>query len=80
MVELERKIFVSDYLNEHEYEYTFGDKRNESVVFIYYNLKREREGRHITKTFREALMLAHARARDGRYKNYEFYIERESEA
>lgn len=80
MVEIERKIFVSDYLNEHEYEYTFGDKRNESVVFIYYHLKREREVKHIPKTFREALMLARARACDGRYKNYEFYIEEESEA
>lgn len=80
MQELERRIFVSDYLFEHEIEYTFGDKRNESVVFIYYHLKREREGKHITKTFGKALMLARERARDGRYKNYEFHIKRESEA
>lgn len=80
MQELERRIFVSDYLFEHEIEYTFGDKRNESVVFIYYHLKREREGKHITYPFRKALMLARKRARDGRYKNYEFHIKRESEA
>ena len=80
MRELETKIFVSDYLLEHEYEYTFGDKKNESVVFIYYHLKREREGKHIIKTFGKALMLARERARDGRYKNYEFHIKRESEA
>lgn len=80
MQELERRIFVSDYLFEHEIEYTFGDKRNESVVFIYYNLKREREGKHIPETFRKALRLARERARDGRYKNYEFHIKREGEA
>lgn len=80
MQELERRIFVSGYLLEHEIEYTFGDKRNESVIFIYYNLKREREGKHITYPYRKALMLARERARDGRYKNYEFHIKRESEA
>lgn len=80
MRELETKIFVSDYLLEHEYDYTFGDKKNENVVFIYYHLKREREGKRIIKTFGKALMLARERARDGRYKNYEFHIKRESEA
>lgn len=80
MRELETKIFVSDYLLEHEYEYTFGNKKNDNVVFIFYHLKREREGKHITKTFGKALMLARERARDGRYKNYEFHIKRECEA
>lgn len=80
MHELERRIFVSGYLLKHEIEYTFGDKKNESVVFIYYNLKKGREGKHITKTFGKALLLARDRARDGRYKNYEFHIKRESEA
>lgn len=80
MRELETKIFVSDYLLEHEYEYTFGNKKNENVVFIFYHLKREREGKHITYPFRKALVLARKKARDGRYKNYEFHIKRESEA
>lgn len=80
MQELERRIFVSCYLLEHEIEYTFGDKKNESVVVSYYNLKRGREGKHITKTFGKALLLARDRARDGRYKNYEFHIKRECEA
>ncbi|WP_289191913.1 MULTISPECIES: hypothetical protein [Bacteroidales] len=45
-----------------------------SVIFQYYNKKRDKEGKAIPKTYRKALELARDRARDGRYKNYEFLI------
>lgn len=74
MYEIEHRTWVDEYCFRNEYELQFGDKRDEIVVFQYYNKKHDKEGKAISKTYRKALELARDRARDGRYKNYEFLI------
>lgn len=74
MKELERRIFVSEDIIGNEYKYLHGNKKNENVIFQYYNVKKDKEGKATYKTYGKALSLARQRSNDGRYKNYEFLI------
>ena len=77
MYEIEHRTWVDEYCFRNEYELQFGVKRDEIVVFQYYNKKHDKEGKKISKCYLEALELARSRSRDGRYKNYEFLIYKE---
>lgn len=77
MYEIEHRIWIDKYCFSNEYALQFGDKRDEIVVFQYYNKKHDKEGNKISKCYLEALELARSRSRDGRYKNYEFLIYKE---
>lgn len=72
MHEIEHRIWVDDYCFQNEL--SLMKDNTVSVVFQYYNKKCDKEGKSIPKTYSEALVLARVRARDGRYKNYEFLI------
>ena len=74
MIEIEKRIYVSEDLFKNEYSYTYGENKDKLVNFVYYNWKKDRESRPIEWTYNDALSLARSRARDGRYKNYEFLI------
>ncbi len=74
MNEIERRIYVDDELLKNEYSYLFGEKKDEIVNFVYSNIKTGKESEHKHWNYAEALNLARARARDGRYKNFEFLI------
>lgn len=74
LTEIEKRIFVSDEILEHEYDYTYGDKKNAIVEFHYYKPKTDKEYHAVESNYAAALSLARYRARDGRYKNYEFLI------
>ena len=58
----------------HEYDYVYGDKKDVEISFVYYNFKKGKESKPISRTYQDALALARERANDGRYKNYEFLI------
>lgn len=74
MIEIERRIYVGDDISKDEYAYMHGEKSKFLITFNYYNVKRDRLSHTIYKTYPEALAFARDRARDGRYKNYEFFI------
>lgn len=74
MVEIERRIYISNELLRNEYSYTYGENKDKLVNFVYYNWKKDRDSRPIERTYNDALSLARSRAGDGRYKNYEFLI------
>ena len=67
------KIQISDELFKNEYRYFYGELKNELVTFTYINVKTGKEAEK-KMTYRCALNLAHDRARDGRYENYEYVI------
>nr|DAU38282.1 MAG TPA: hypothetical protein [Caudoviricetes sp.] len=71
--EIERNIYVTKEILLHEYAYYYGDRKDEIVEFVYYNIKRDRESVK-EFTYKEALDLARQRRADGRYKNYEYWI------
>lgn len=75
MHEIEHKIWVEDYCLQNEL--SLMKDHTTLVIFQYYNKKRDKEGKAISKTYCKALELARERARDGRYKNYEFLIYKE---
>ena len=74
MVELERRIFVDRHIMLHEYDYVYGDKKNDLVYYSLYNVKKDKEKRMRADTYTNVLRHVRERARDGRYKNYEFLI------
>lgn len=74
MKEIERRIFVDEIILRDEYDYKFGDKKNTSVYFTFLNVKTDRDYKHTPMTYADALATARSKARDGRYKNYEFLI------
>ena len=74
MVELERRIFVDRYIMLNEYDYTFGEKKKDLVYYSLYNVKKNKEKRMFADTYNKVLKHVRERARDGRYKNYEFLI------
>ena len=74
MIEIERNIFVDNYCLTNEYDLCLGNKTKEIVTFQYYNIKSDKEGKAIQRTYTDALNLARERANDGRYKNYHFLI------
>lgn len=73
--ELERKIFVDEVILKDEYSYLYGANKDVAVYFQYYNIKHDRDGKKFAcENYGYALWLARDRARDGRYKNYEFLL------
>ena len=76
MKQIETRIFVSDDILLHEYDYMYGDKKDQKVNFTFINT---RTGKENTKYgvfyYRHALCLARERRNDGRYKNYEYAID-----
>lgn len=74
MVELERRIFVDREIMLHEYDYVYGNKTNDLVYYSLYHVKKNKENRLFADTYNKVLKHARERARDGRYKNYEFLI------
>lgn len=75
MYEIERNIYVSRRIFENEYDFVYGSRNDESVIFLYYNAKQDRMGKEIElESYSEALAFARDRANDRRYRNYEFWI------
>lgn len=75
MKQIEKKIFASEEIFANEYDYTFGEKKNEKVDFTFVNVVTAKEiTKHAIFTYRQALNLARERSKDGRYKNYEYVI------
>lgn len=74
MKETERRIFVDEIICDNEYDYKFGEKKNVNVYFTFFNVKTDRDYKHSPMTYADALATARSKARDGRYKNYEFLI------
>lgn len=75
MYEIERNIYVSRRIFENEYDFVYGSRNDESVIFLYYNAKQDRMGKEIElESYSEALAFARDRACDRRYRNYEFWI------
>lgn len=73
--ELERKIYVDEVILKDEYSYLYGANKGVVVYFQYFHCKTHRDGEKIAcKNYGYALWLARDRARDGRYKNYEFLL------
>lgn len=75
MKQIEAKTFVSEEILLHEYDYMYGDKKDQKVDFTYIN---KHTGKENTKygvfNYQQALCLARERRNDGRYKNYEYAI------
>ena len=73
MYEIEKDTYVSEKILYNEYSYRYGTKKMEIVEFIYSNVK---SGKETIRefTYSQALNLARERRKDGRYKNYEYYI------
>jgi hypothetical protein len=75
MKEIESRIYVTQELLLNEYDYVYGNKKNQEVTFVYYNVKKDREGTEKTfENYSKALDFARYRRNDGRYRNYEFFI------
>ena len=69
-------VYVSkDIFPKLDYALEFGDRKDELVAFRYYNVLDDRFSRPIKMTYHEALELGLQRAKDMRYRNYEFYID-----
>ena len=75
MYEIQRNIFVDEVIFRNEYDFTYGSRKDESVIFQYYNRKQDREGKEIEfDSYAEALAFASYREGDRRYRNYEMWI------
>lgn len=75
MCEIERRIYVDYNIFANEYDFVYGSRNDESVIFQYYNTKQDREGKEIEfESYSYALDFARGRAGDRRYRNYEFWI------
>ena len=74
MKELEKRIFVDEEIILNEYDYTFGEKKSVEVYYSLLNVKTDKLTRMYADTYNNVLRHTRERARDGRYKNYEFLI------
>lgn len=73
MMQIGLKIFLSRHIYDNECAYMYGKFREVIVNFVFLNVKTNKSTcRHMI--YKQALALAHDRAKDGRYKNYEFLI------
>ncbi len=71
---IETRIWLSSDLYYNEW-YFLNDKRiKDPVKFTYHNVKTGKDTVKTGFTYGQAMALARRRRRDGRYKNYEFYI------
>lgn len=68
-------VFIDREIIQNEYEYYFGNKKDEKIVtFCYYNVKTDKVTDIGLMTYKDALNFALYRRKDGRYKNFEYYI------
>ena len=75
MRQIEAKTFVSEEILLHEYDYMYGDKKDQKVDFTFINTRTGKENtKQAVFNCRHALNLARERRNDGRYKNYEYEI------
>ena len=75
MVQIEAKTYVSEEIMKNEYDYTYGEKKDQKVDFTFINTRTVKENtKQSVFNYRHALDLARARLNDGRYKNYEYAI------
>ena len=74
MKELEKRIFVDTEIMYNEYDYTFGEKKDVEVYYSLLNVKTDELTRMFADTYNTVLRHTRERARDGRYKNYQFLI------
>lgn len=75
MRQVEAKTFVSEEILLHEYDYMYGDKKDQKVDFTFINTRTGKENtKQAVFNYRHALNLARERRNDGRYKNYEYAI------
>lgn len=75
MRQVEAKTFVSEEILLHEYDYMYGDKKDQKVDFTFINTRTGKENtKQAVFNYRHALNLARERRNDGRYKNYEYEI------
>lgn len=75
MRQIEAKTFVSEEILLHEYDYMYGDKKDQKVDFTFINTRTGKENtKQAVFNYRHALNLARERRNDGRYKNYEYAI------
>lgn len=58
-----------------EHSLTYGDRKNDPVLFRYYNVLRGTFSDPIKMSYSDALELGLQRSKDMRYKNFEFYID-----
>lgn len=76
MKQVETKIYVSEEILLHEYDYMYGDKKDQKVNFTFVNKRTGKENtKHTAFNYRHALDLARERQNDKRYKNYEYVID-----
>lgn len=75
MRQIEAKTFLSEEILLHEYDYMYGDKKDQKVDFTFINTRTGKENtKQAVFNYRHALNLARERRNDGRYKNYEYAI------
>lgn len=75
MKQIESRIFVSDDILLHEYDYMYGDKKDQKVNFTFINTRTGKENtKQLAFKYRNAFNLARERRNDGRYKDYEYAI------
>lgn len=75
MIQIETKTFVSEEILLHEYDYMYGDKKDQKVNFTFINKSTGKENtKYGAFNYQHALCLARERRNDGRYKNYEYAI------
>lgn len=75
--EIEKRIFVTDSVLKHEYEYFHGEKKNvETVKCSYYKPSKD-EIKKISRpmTLKDAYEFARYRMNDKRYRNFEILID-----
>ncbi len=75
MVEIEKRIFVSECIMKNEHSYMYGKNRDKPLTFQYYQVKKDRLTTcHVGNNYRELINFARYRRDDKRYRNYEFFI------
>ena len=73
MTMVEQRIFLSADILANEYDFYYGTRKDELVTFTYLNFRTQKWSSR-KENYKNALSLARSRARDKRYKNYEFLI------
>ncbi len=74
MFKVEARIKLSEEIYYNEWNYLYGERKDEKVLFGYHNIKTGKDSIKHGFTYADALSLARRRRDDGRYKNYEFQI------
>lgn len=76
MREIQRDIFVDNWIYENEYDLTYDKMKDTEVCSQFYNKKRNKGDMGRLLIYEKALKLGRSKRSDGRYKNYEYLITR----